>query len=224
MAAFTKIQVIQSMIETGVVPVFNSNSEEQAKSVLKAVYDGGIKVFEFTNRGDCAQDVFTALSKYALKNLPGMILGVGSVVDPYTASLYLQFGANFIVSPMLNTGISTICNRRNIPYLPGCSSPTEIGLAQSSGCTLCKVFPGDVLRPAFVNALKGPLPWSMVMVTGMVELSRENLSSWFDAGVSCVGMGTNLFPKDSLEKGDWNEITERSHTAISIIREIKQHK
>ncbi len=222
MAQFSKLQVLKAMKDTGVVPVFYSSDVQTAKSVLKAAYDGGIRVFEFTNRGDFAVGIFAELVKYAKRELPEMILGAGTVSDPATAALYIQNGANFIVGPVLNEAVAPVCNRRLIPYCPGCGTVSEVGRAQELGCDVCKVFPGDVLKPAFVKALRGPMPWSQIMVTGMVELSRESLEAWFGAGVFCVGMGTALFPKDSIATGDWEEITRRCKTATELIKAIKK--
>ena len=209
------------MKETGVVPVFYHADVQIAKSVLKACYDGGIRAFEFTNRGDFAQEVFKELVKYANSELPGMIMGIGSVVDPGTASLYIQLGANFVVGPVYNPAIVPVCNRRLIPYCPGCGSATEVSMAQEAGCDVCKVFPGDVLGPAFVKNLRGPMPWSQLMVTGGVKPERANLEAWFKAGVTCVGMGSNLFPKDVLAAGDWSKVTELCKSVLQIIQEVR---
>ena len=221
MATYSKIQVIQTMKETGMVPVFYHSDAETAKHVLKACYDGGVRAFEFTNRGDFAQEVFGELVKYARKELPGMIVGVGSVVDAPTAAMYIQLGANFVVGPLFNQEIAPVCNRRLIPYCPGCGTVSEVGAAQEAGCDLCKVFPGDVLGPAFVKGLRAPMPWSQIMVTGGVKPERENLEAWFKAGVTCVGMGSNLFPKDAVASADWDRITGLCRTALDIIAEIR---
>ena len=220
MATYSKIQVIQTMKETGMVPVFYHSDAETAKHVLKACYDGGVRAFEFTNRGDFAQEVFGELVKYARKELPGMIVGVGSVVDAPTAAMYIQLGANFVVGPLFNQEIAPVCNRRLIPYCPGCGTVSEVGAAQEAGCDLCKVFPGDVLGPAFVKGLRAPMPWSQIMVTGGVKPERENLEAWFKAGVTCVGMGSNLFPKDAVASADWDRITGLCRTALDIIAEV----
>ena len=187
------------------VPVFYHADVETAKAVLKACYDGGVRAFEFTNRGDFAQEVFGELVKYANKELPGMIVGIGSVVDPGTAALYLQLGANFVVGPLFNPEIAPVCNRK----------------AQELGCDLCKVFPGDVLGPAFVKGLRAPMPWSQIMVTGGVKPTRENLEGWFKAGVTCVGMGSNLFPKEVMAAKQWSKITELCKGALDIIKEVR---
>ena len=209
------------MQQTGLVPVFYHADAAVAKQVLKACYDGGVRAFEFTNRGDFAQEVFAELVKYAAAELPGMILGIGSVVDPGTAALYLQLGANFVVGPIYNPAVVPVCNRRLVPYCPGCGSASEVSAAQEAGCDLCKVFPGDVLGPAFVKGLRAPMPWSRLMVTGGVKPERANLEAWFKAGVTCVGMGSNLFPKDVVAAGDWPRITALCWDALQIIQEIR---
>ena len=221
MAKYDKIQVLTAIKETGIVPVFYNGNLEISKNVLKACYEGGIRAFEFANRGDFAQEVFGELVKYANKELPGMIVGIGSVVDPGTAALYIQLGANFVVGPLFNPAIAPICNRRNIPYAPGCGSVSEVGAAQEAGCDLCKVFPGDVLGPAFVKGLRAPMPWSKLMVTGGVKPTRENLESWFKAGVFCVGMGSNLFPKDVIAAGEWSKISDLCRDALAIVKEVR---
>ncbi len=209
------------MQQTGLVPVFYHADAAVAKQVLKACYDGGVRAFEFTNRGDFAQEVFAELVKYAAAELPGMILGIGSVVDPGTAALYLQLGANFVVGPIYNPAVVPVCNRRLVPYCPGCGSASEVSAAQEAGCDLCKVFPGDVLGPAFVKGLRAPMPWSRLMVTGGVKPERANLEAWFKAGVTCVGMGSNLFPKDVIAAGDWPRITALCRDALQIIQEVR---
>lgn len=221
MAKYSKLEVLTTMKETGMVPVFYSPCIETAKNVLKACYDGGVRAFEFTNRGDFAQEVFGELVKYANKELPGMIVGVGSVVDPSTAALFIQLGANFVVGPLFNPEVAPICNRRLIPYCPGCGSVSEVGAAQQAGCDLCKVFPGDVLGPKFVKALRAPMPWSQIMVTGGVKPEKDNLEGWFKAGATCVGMGSNLFPKDVVEAKQWDKISALCREALSIIAEVK---
>jgi 2-dehydro-3-deoxyphosphogluconate aldolase/(4S)-4-hydroxy-2-oxoglutarate aldolase len=190
---------------------------------VKACYEGGVRAFEFTNRGDFAQDVFAELVKWAAKECPEMILGIGSIVDPATAAMYIQLGANFVVGPLFNPEIAKVCNRRLIPYTPGCGSVSEIGFAQEVGCDLCKVFPaGNVGGPSFVKNVKAPMPWSMLMVTGGVEPTKENLTAWIKAGVTCVGMGSNLFPADIVAAKDWDRITAKCREAFGYIAEARK--
>ncbi len=222
MAKFSKMAVLTAMKSTGAVPVFYHKDAEVAKSVLKACYDGGVRVFEFTNRGDFALDVFVELVKYAAKETPEMILGVGSIVDAPTAAIAMQYGANFVVGPYLNAEVAKLCNRHLVPYTPGCGSVTEIGYAQELGCDLTKVFPaGNVGGPSFIKNIMAPLPWTNVMATGAVEPTEENLTAWFKAGVMCVGLGSQLFPKSDIEAGNWGAITERCRFALDIISKLK---
>lgn len=218
MARFDKLTVLNKIGQTPVVPVFYHSDVTTACRVLKACYEGGIRAFEFTNRGDFAHEVFAEVVKYAAKECPEMVLGVGSVVEPATAALYIQLGACFVVGPLFNPEVAKTCNRRGIPYTPGCGSVSEVGMAQEAGCDLCKVFPGDVLGPKFVKGLLAPMPWSKLMVTGGVEPTAENLQAWFGAGVFCVGMGSKLFPKDRIAAGDWQYITDKCREAISVAR------
>ena len=192
---FNKIQVLTAMSETGIIPVFYHKDVEVAKNVLKACYEGGIRAFEFTNRGDFAHEVFTELVKFAAKECPEIIMGIGSIIDAPTATLYLQLGANFVVGPLFNPEVAKVCNRRLVPYAPGCGSVSEVGFAQEAGCDVCKVFPGNVLGTAFVKGLKAPMPWSMLMVTGGVKPEEANLKGWFDAGVTLCGNGFKSFPR-----------------------------
>lgn len=221
MARFDKIAVLNKMAATGVVPVFYNSDAEVAKQVVKACYEGGVRAFEFTNRGDFAHEVFAEVVKYAAKECPEMAVGVGSVVDAPTAALYIQLGACFVVGPLFNADVAKVCNRRLIPYTPGCGSITEVGMAQEAGCDLCKVFPGDVLGPKFVKGLMAPMPWSKIMVTGGVEPTVENLSKWFKAGAFAVGMGSCLFPKEVVAAEDWATITRLCAESIAVAATIK---
>ena len=209
------------MKETGMIPVFYNKDVEIAKNVIKACYEGGVRAFEFTNRGEFAHEVFGELAKWTAEECPELILGIGSVVDAPTAALYIQSGANFIVGPLFNPEIAKIANRRLIPYIPGCGSVSEVGFAQETGCDICKIFPGDVLGSGFVKGLKAPMPWSMLMVTGGVKPEKANLKSWFDAGVMCVGMGSNLFPSDVIAAKDRKKITSMCEEIFAIINIIR---
>lgn len=222
MAKFDKMAVLTKMGTTGMIPVFYHEDVEVAKKVLKACYEGGVRAFEFTNRGDFAQEVFAGIVKFAARECPEMAMGIGSVVDPATAALYIQLGADFVVGPLFNPAIAKICNRRLIAYTPGCGSVSEVGFAQEAGCDLCKIFPGDVYGPNFVKGLMAPMPWSKLMVTGGVEPTRENLTSWFKAGAFCVGMGSKLFPKDKVTAGDWGYVTEKCAEALAYIAEARK--
>ena len=195
MAKFDKISVLQKIASAPMVPVFYHKDAEVAKKVIKACYEGGVRAFEFTNRGDFAQEVFAECVKFAAKECPEMAMGVGSVVDAPTAAMYIQMGACFVVGPLFNPDIAVVCNRRLVPYCPGCMTVSEIGKAQELGCDLTKVFPGDVVGPNLVKGMLAPMPWSKIMVTGGVSPDEENLTKWFKAGVFCpVSYSTPGFP------------------------------
>ena len=224
MAKFNKQQVLSKIAATGMVPVFYNKDAETAKRVVKACYDGGVRAFEFTNRGDFAHEVFEEVVKFAAAECPDMAMGVGSIVDAPTASLYIQLGASFVVGPLFNADVAKVCNRRLVPYTPGCGSVTEVGMAQENGCDLCKVFPGDVLGPKFVKGLKAPMPWSMIMVTGGVSPDEDNLTAWIKSGATCVGMGSKLFPKDVVAAGDWQKVSDKCSEALAYIAKARADK
>lgn len=222
MAKYTRIEVAQTMARTGLVPLFYHPDLDLCKGVLEACYRGGARVLEFTNRGDFAHEVFGELNKYCLKELPGMMLGVGSVPDGGTASLFLQLGANFIVTPVFREDVALVCNRRKILWSPGCGSLTEIARAEEWGAEIVKVFPGGVLGPGFVKDLKGPHPWTSVMPTGGVSPTEESLRKWFEAGVTCVGMGSQLITKEILTGLRFDELVQNVAETLGLIQKIRQ--
>lgn len=225
MARFTRLKVYSTMHETGVVPVFYHPDVNVAKQVAAACVEGGCPILEFTNRGDHAWEVFTELERYCAKELPQLVLGVGSIVDPYTAALYINCGANFVVGPLLNPEVARICNRRKIPYSPGCGSASEISQAEELGCEIVKVFPGaEVGGPKFVKAVLGPCPWVSIMPTGGVDATEASLRAWFEAGVVCVGMGSNLITKDLLKAGDYKGLAAKIRETIELIKKIRGGK
>jgi 2-dehydro-3-deoxyphosphogluconate aldolase/(4S)-4-hydroxy-2-oxoglutarate aldolase len=225
MARFARLKVLSKMVETGMVPVFYSGDIEVAKKVAAAVNKGGCPFLEFTNRGDHAWEVFTELERYCARELPELILGVGSIVDPGTASLYINCGANFVVGPILNPEVARVCNRRKVPYSPGCGSASEISEAEELGCEIVKVFPGgEVGGPKFVKAVKGPCPWVSIMPTGGVDSTEASLKAWFEAGVACVGMGSNLITKDLLKAGDYEGIAGKVRDTLALIKTIRGGK
>ena len=219
MAKFNKIDTINIIRSTGIVPVFYNKDVELTKKVVKACYDGGIRAFEFTNRGDGANKVFEEVIAFVRKECPEMALGAGTILDAPTAVLYLQMGADFLVSPCMVEDVVKVANRRGIPYSPGCGTVTEIVKAQELGCDLVKVFPaGNVGGPSFVKNILGPLPWAMVMCTGAVEPTEENLTAWGKSGVTAVGMGSKLFPKDVVAAGDWKSISDLCTKSLAWFR------
>jgi 2-dehydro-3-deoxyphosphogluconate aldolase/(4S)-4-hydroxy-2-oxoglutarate aldolase len=223
MAKYSRLRVLNTMIETGLVPVFYNPDVEVASKIVQALSDAGVRCFEFVNRGDQAHLVFGELVRRFGDN-ENVIFGAGSVVDPVTAGQYIQLGANFIVGPVLNPEVAKICNRRKVPYSPGCSSVSEISAAEELGVEIVKIFPGSqVGGPGFVKAVRGPMPWTYLMPTGGVAPTEENLNGWFEAGVACVGMGSKLVRKDFVAAGNFKAIQNAAEETLAIIKKIRSN-
>ena len=221
MARFSRIEVVQAMEQTGLVPLFYHSDIDVAKKVVKACYDGGARLLEFTSRGDFAHEIFSELSKYCNSELPEMILGVGSVTDAGSASMYMAMGANFIVTPVFREDIAIVCNRRKVLWSPGCGTLTEICKAEELGCEIVKLFPGGIYGPGMIKAIKGPQPWTKIMPTGGVSTDPENLKSWFEAGATCVGMGSKLISKDIIANKDYQGLEKNTRAAMELIQSLK---
>ena len=222
MAHLDRLTVLNMMIESGMIPVFYNPDAETAIQVALACVAGGAPVIEFTNRGDFAPAVFHDLCRALRKQAPRVALGVGSIVDAPTASLYLAHGADFVVGPNLNPEVARLCNRRKIAYSPGCGSASEIAQAEELGVEIVKIFPGgSVGGPAFVKAILGPCPWTRIMPTGGVDATQESLTPWFRAGAACVGMGSNLITRELVDKGDFAALSRRTAQIYGWIRQIR---
>lgn len=222
MTRFSRLEVLNTIVDTGLVPVFYHPDVEVVKRVAAACVAGGARTLEFTNRGDFAPQVFAELSQFVARTYPHLILGVGSVGDAPTAALYLASGAAFVVGPVLNPEVARLCNRRKIAYSPGCGSATEIATAEELGVEIVKVFPGDsVGGPGFVKAILGPCPWTRIMPTGGVEATRDGIAAWFKAGVAAVGVGSNLIRKEFLESGQYEAIATHTAQLLGWIREAR---
>jgi 2-dehydro-3-deoxyphosphogluconate aldolase/(4S)-4-hydroxy-2-oxoglutarate aldolase len=222
MARFDRLTVLNKMVELGLVPVFYNGDVETAKKLIAACAAGGATVIEFTNRGDFAPQVFLELSRHFAEADPDVILGVGSVIDAPTAALYIAYGANFVVGPSLNPEVARLCNRRKVAYSPGCGTATEIAAAEELGVEIVKVFPGSTVGgPAFVKSILGPCPWTRIMPTGGVDATKENITAWFSAGVTCVGIGSKLVRKDLVAAGDFDAIAQKATQVLQWIRETR---
>lgn len=222
MARFTRLEVLNSMIDLGLIPVFYHKDVEVAKKIIAACAEGGVRLIEFTNRGDFAYHTFTELSRHFASAAPQVMLGVGSIVDAPTAAMYIASGASFVVGPLLNAEVARLCNRRKIAYSPGCGSVSEIAEAEELGVEIVKVFPGSsVGGPGFVKAVLGPCPWTRIMPTGGVDASKESITAWFKAGVACVGMGSNLITKEAVAAGDFETITRNVAQTLAWIKEVR---
>lgn len=222
MARHTRLDTLSAMKEIGLIPVFYNPNFDIVKNIATACADGGARSIEFTNRGDRAIDVFTQLAKFRDAERPDLILGVGSICDAATAVMYINAGADFVVGPVLEEQTAIVCNKRKIPYSPGCGTVTEIHQAHCLGVEICKIFPGaQVGGPAFVKAVKGPMPWTELMPTGGVSPTKESLTDWFSAGIACAGIGSKLITKECVAAHDYAGITSKVAETIEIVRKIR---
>jgi 2-dehydro-3-deoxyphosphogluconate aldolase/(4S)-4-hydroxy-2-oxoglutarate aldolase len=204
--------------ETPIVPLFFNADLTVAQQVLKACYDGGIRVFEFTNRGAEAPAIFAKLIDYCEKECPDLVLGIGTIYDAKQANEFIAMGADFMLQPFTTPEVGEVCAKHDIPWMPGTMTLTEIRNAEILGAKYVKIFPGNVVGPGFVKAIKGPMPKTKIMVTGGVEPNKESLSSWFGAGAAAVGMGSQLFPADLIAKKDYQSISNTISDLIKIYR------
>jgi len=217
-----RLDVALNMRAIGIIPLYYNPDIEICKEVISACYKGGMTIFEFTNRGDFAHEIFAELVKWAKTEMPDLVLGVGTVVDAGTCSLYIQLGAKFIVSPLLNEEMAKVCNRRKVLWLPGCATASEISKAEELGAEVVKLFPGPTVGGAkFVKAYMGPCPWSNIMPSGGVSPTEENLAEWFGAGAFCVGMGSQLITKDIIKNKDYTQLEEMSRKSLEIARNLR---
>jgi 2-dehydro-3-deoxyphosphogluconate aldolase/(4S)-4-hydroxy-2-oxoglutarate aldolase len=222
-ARFTRMQVLHSMEELGMVPVFYTPDVNTAKHIVETCAEAGAFCVEMTNRGDHAIDLFSDLEHYLKSKYPEVIFGVGSIIDAPTAALYIAHGANFVVGPVLDRETALICNKRKIPYLPGCGSVSEVHEAHSLGVEICKIFPAQLVGgPEFVKAIKGPCPWTSIMPTGGVHPTRESLNAWFKAGVSCVGIGSKLITKELIKNKDFTALKGKIKDTLALIKQIRK--
>ena len=222
MARYSRLNVLNTVLELGLVPVFYNPDLETAKQIVAACRAGGARVVEFTNRGDFAFQVYTELAQHVAQAEPDVILGVGSVVDAPTAALYIAAGANFVVGPVLNPEAARLCNRRKVAYMPGCGSASEISQAEELGVEIVKVFPGAAVGgPGFVKAVSGPCPWTRIMPTGGVDASIDSIRAWFGAGAACVGIGSRLVTKELVAAGDWDAISKKAAQVLGWIKDAR---
>jgi 2-dehydro-3-deoxyphosphogluconate aldolase/(4S)-4-hydroxy-2-oxoglutarate aldolase len=218
-----RLDVALQMREIGAIPLYYNPDVEICKKVISACHRGGMKIFEFTNRGEFAHEIFAELSKWARTALPDLVLGVGTVVEPGTCSIYMQMGAKFIVSPLLNEEMARVCNRRKVLWIPGCATASEISKAEELGAEVVKLFPGPTVGGAeFIKAYLGPCPWSNIMPSGGVSPTEENLTAWFNAGVFCVGMGSQLITKEIIKKELYDDLSEIAAKSLDIIKKLKK--
>jgi 2-dehydro-3-deoxyphosphogluconate aldolase/(4S)-4-hydroxy-2-oxoglutarate aldolase len=224
MARFMRLEVINKLLETGLVPLFYNGEFETAVEIVNACARGGARVVEFTNRGEAAYPVFVELVKHFAKVEPSIILGTGSIIDAPTAALYLAAGANFIVGPSFNPEISRLCNRRKILYIPGCGTENEISTAEEFGAEICKVFPGDTLGAGFIKAVMAPCPWHRLMPTGGVDATEASIGEWIKAGAAAVGLGSKLITAQAIKAKDYEGIAALTTQCIGWVKLAREKK
>lgn len=217
-----RLDVINILLDVGLVPLFYNGDVETAIGLVSACSRGGAKVIEFTNRGELAFPVFTKLVRHFADTDPRLILGVGSILDAPTAALYIASGANFIVGPNFNPEIARLCNRTKILYMPGCATETEISMAEEYGTEICKIFPGETVGgPAFIKAVMAPCPWHRLMPTGGVDATEASVDIWIRAGAAAIGMGSKLFSTQAVKDKDYDGIAKNISNCIGWIRKAR---
>lgn len=219
-----RLKVYQTVLDQAMVPLAYVADADKAKKVVDACYSGGLRSFEFTNRGVGAHKVFDTLAEHCRANYPDLYLGIGSVVDAGTASLYIQLGAAFIVGPSIDEEVARVCHRRKIAWMPGCFTPTEIARAEGLGAEIVKLFPGNAVAKGFISAYLGPSPQTTVMVTGGVTSERANLERWFGEGAAAVGMGSQLIKGEWIKAGEFGKMELLAKETLELIRDIRQGK
>ncbi len=213
--------IIQAIGAQKMIPLFYHHDAGVCVETVRALYTAGIRIIEFTNRGEQALANFKELAALRNHELNDLLLAVGTIRNTTEVSEFVEAGADFLISPVFDTSVCAAAQQRSILWVPGCATPTEIHIAERSGCTLVKLFPGNVLGAGFVSAVKELFPNLLMMPTGGVEPVRENLQQWFGAGVYAVGMGSKLVSKEILDNKNYSALTERTKQVLDIIHNIK---
>ena len=221
MARFSRLDTLVVTLRSGVMPLFFHPDPKTAVLLVDSLAAAGVRVIEFTNRGDNAHLVFAELEHVCRSRHPEVILGIGSVMDSGTAALYLNLGASFVVSPTLSADVAAVCNRRKVAYMPGCATPTEIARAEELGCEIVKLFPARLGGPQLISDLLAPCPWSRIMPTGGIAPDHASFTSWFEAGAACLGLGSQLVPSADVQAGRWDAITEGVRSALDLVAECR---
>lgn len=214
-----KIQT--AILHQGMLPLYFNASKEVSLDVLKAIHGAGIKAVEYTNRGEAALENFKAMVALRNASMPGLLLGVGTIKNLREANQYLEAGADFLVSPGLVPEVAAYCVANDIFYAPGCMTPSEIIAAENAGLGFIKLFPGNMLGPEYMSTIKDVFPKLVFMPTGGVDTTQENISAWFKAGVSAVGMGSKLISKKRMEEGDYAGIEKETQQVLTVIASIR---
>jgi 2-dehydro-3-deoxyphosphogluconate aldolase/(4S)-4-hydroxy-2-oxoglutarate aldolase len=213
--------ILKFIPEQGLLPLFFHKDEQVSLDVLRALYDAGIRAVEYTNRGEAALANFKAMRRLCDAEMQDLYLGIGTIKSADMARAFLDAGADFLISPVFDASVADVAYLNKTLWVPGCMTPTEIHEAEKAGCPLVKLFPGNVLGPGFMSAIKELFPNLQFMPTGGVELEEGNLKAWFASGVVAVGMGSKLITKQILQEKNYSLLKQNTAEAIRIIREIR---
>lgn len=222
MSRISRLDTVVITLRTGLIPVLSGTEVATAIALLEAFATGGVRVVEYTNRGDGAIDTFAALERHCREHRPDVVLGIGSVLDAGTAAQFLNVGAAFVVSPSLVDEVATVCNRRMVAYMPGAATPGEVMRAAERGAEIVKVFPARSVAPSFVSDVLAPCPWVRLMPTGGISPVRESMAPWLEAGSACLGLGSQLAPPSDVAAGRWSAISERCRAGLQLVAELRR--
>jgi 2-dehydro-3-deoxyphosphogluconate aldolase/(4S)-4-hydroxy-2-oxoglutarate aldolase len=214
-------EIINQICIGGLLPLFYHDDTTVCKNIVQALYNGGVRCIEFTNRGKNALVNFTQLIAVK-KDFPGLLLGIGTIKTSEQATAFIEAGADFLVSPIFDTAVADVAYIQKIAWIPGCMTPTEIHVAQQAGCKLIKLFPGNVLGPGYVEAIMPLFSGIRFVVTGGVEITKESLEKWIKSGVQGVGLGSKLITKSILENGDYHQLTSTTSSVVAMMQQLKQ--
>ncbi len=217
-----KTEILEIILAQGMLPLFYNKEEDTSIDILKAFYEAGIRTVEYTNRGEAALENFKSLRRVCETELPGMVLGIGTIKTGEDAKAFIDAGADYLISPGVVKAAAKAAGKNGLLYVPGCMTPTEMIRAESYGATLVKIFPGNVLGPSYIGAIKELFPGLKFIITGGVEPGEANLKSWFDAGAAAVGMGSKLVTKEILQTRDYAKLTLLTRDSLNLIHSIKQ--
>jgi 2-dehydro-3-deoxyphosphogluconate aldolase/(4S)-4-hydroxy-2-oxoglutarate aldolase len=217
----TDNNILKSIISQGMLPLFFHEDATVSLEITRALYKAGVRVLEYTNRGAAALENFKVLKKAQKEEMPGMNIGIGTIKTEKEALDFINAGADFIVAPIVNPAVAEIAHEHNLLWCPGCMTPTEINIAQQNNAALIKLFPANILGPAFVSSIKELFPGQLFMPTGGVELNADNISSWFKSGVCAVGLGSKLITKEILTKGLYNQLYLDTQKALQLVQDAR---
>jgi len=213
-----KRTILQQILDQGMLPLFYTDSTQISVEIIRTLYKGGVRVLEYTNRGHAALENFKVLKKTFVVEAPDLSLGIGTIKTKQEANDFIAAGADFIVSPIVNPEVATMCHQKDMLWIPGCMTPTEIHIAQQNQAALIKIFPANILGPEFISSIRELFGGQLFMPTGGVELNKENISTWFKAGVCAVGMGSKLISKTVLEKEQYDVLLTNTKEALQLVK------